>query len=148
MLPETVLTAEETMNVGGRADERAEPAASGWQLQQRIVSGWEEATKMKRMLSSRDVIGKEVIPNPKVLKPRVPAVWVTTFDWSATATLKDGTTIPPDGFAYAGAGLRRYFLVGALGDPPFPVQYSRQRHPSCWHALQMDSMPMVLPVNC
>jgi len=46
-------------------------------------------------------------------------VQFTAFDWSADRYLRDGTTIPPDGFEM----LAREFdaiLVGALGDPRVP----------------------------
>jgi len=67
-----------------------------------------------------DGIGKEVIPAAiKVVEATQAAVEFTTFDWSADRYLKDGVTIPPDGFAM----LQRDFdaiFVGALGDPRVP----------------------------
>ncbi len=67
-----------------------------------------------------DGIGKEVIPAAiKVVEATQAAVEFTTFDWSADRYLKDGVTIPPDGFAM----LQRAFdaiFVGALGDPRVP----------------------------
>src|SRR3954464_10962511 len=64
-----------------------------------------------------DGIGKEVIPQAlKVVEASGAAVEFTEFDWSADRYLKDGTTIPADGFAM----LARDFdaiLVGAFGDP-------------------------------
>src|ERR1700724_1185362 len=67
-----------------------------------------------------DGIGKEVIPAAiKVVEATGAAVEFTTFDWSADRYLKDGVTIPPDGFAM----LQRDFdaiFVGALGDPRVP----------------------------
>ena len=67
-----------------------------------------------------DGIGKEVIPAAvKVIEATGAAVEFTEFDWSADRYLKDGTTVPPDGFAM----LERDFdaiLVGALGDPRVP----------------------------
>src|SRR5438105_8108739 len=67
-----------------------------------------------------DGIGKEVIPAAvKVVEATGAAVDFTEFDWSADRYLRDGTTIPPDGFAM----LERDFyavLVGALGDPRVP----------------------------
>src|SRR5437868_10760035 len=67
-----------------------------------------------------DGIGKEVIPAAlKVVEATGAAVEFTIFDWSADRYLKDGTTIPPDGFAM----LQRDFdavFVGALGDPRVP----------------------------
>src|SRR6516225_222460 len=68
-----------------------------------------------------DGIGKEVIPAAiKVVEATSAPVEFTTFDWSADRYLKDGTTIPGDGFAM----LARYFdavFVGALGDPRIPT---------------------------
>jgi 3-isopropylmalate dehydrogenase len=67
-----------------------------------------------------DGIGKEVIAEAlKVLRATKAPVEFTEFDWSADRYLKDGTTIPADGFAM----LARDFdaiLVGALGDPRVP----------------------------
>src|SRR6266850_7398344 len=68
-----------------------------------------------------DGIGKEVIPAAiGVVQATGAAVEFTTFDWSADRYLKDGTTIPSDGFAM----LERDFdavMVGALGDPRVPT---------------------------
>jgi 3-isopropylmalate dehydrogenase len=68
-----------------------------------------------------DGIGKEVIPAAlKVVQATEAAVEFTSFDWSADRYLKDGTTIPADGFAM----LARDFdaiLLGALGDPRVPT---------------------------
>jgi 3-isopropylmalate dehydrogenase len=67
-----------------------------------------------------DGIGREVIPAAiRVVQATGAAVEFTSFDWSADRYLKDGTTVPPDGFAR----LARDFdaiLVGALGDPRVP----------------------------
>jgi 3-isopropylmalate dehydrogenase len=64
-----------------------------------------------------DGIGKEVIPQAvKVLEACAAPLELTYFDWGADRYLKDGTTVPPDGFAM----LDREFdaiLVGAFGDP-------------------------------
>ena len=64
-----------------------------------------------------DGIGKEVIPQAvNVIKASGAAVEMTDFDWGADRYLRDGTTVPPDGFAM----LTRDFdaiLVGAFGDP-------------------------------
>ena len=68
-----------------------------------------------------DGIGKEVIPAAlDVVSATGAAVEFTTFDWSADRYLKEGTTIPQDGFPT----LARDFdaiLVGALGDPRVPT---------------------------
>lgn len=64
-----------------------------------------------------DGIGQEVIPQAvKVVQATGAAVDFTHFDWGADRYLRDGTTVPPDGFAK----LARDFdamLVGAFGDP-------------------------------
>jgi 3-isopropylmalate dehydrogenase len=67
-----------------------------------------------------DGIGKEVIAEAlKVVHASAAPVEVAEFDWSADRYLRDGTTIPADGFQM----LARDFdaiLVGALGDPRVP----------------------------
>ena len=64
-----------------------------------------------------DGIGQEVIPQAvKVIQATGANVELTDFDWGADRYLRDGTTVPPDGFAM----LARDFdaiLVGAFGDP-------------------------------
>jgi len=64
-----------------------------------------------------DGIGQEVIPQAvKVIQASGVGVELTNFDWGADRYLRDGTTVPPDGFAM----LARDFdaiLVGAFGDP-------------------------------
>jgi len=64
-----------------------------------------------------DGIGKEVIPQAvNVIKASGAPVDLTEFDWGADRYLRDGTTVPPDGFDL----LDRDFdaiLVGAFGDP-------------------------------
>lgn len=67
-----------------------------------------------------DGIGKEVVPQAvKVLEASAAPLEFTYFDWGADRYLKDGTTVPPDGFAV----LDREFdaiLLGAIGDPRIP----------------------------
>jgi 3-isopropylmalate dehydrogenase len=64
-----------------------------------------------------DGIGKEVIPaGMDVIRATGAAVEFTVFDWSADRYLKDGVSIPPDGFAMLGRDFDAVFL-GALGDP-------------------------------
>jgi 3-isopropylmalate dehydrogenase len=94
-----------------------------------------------------DGIGKEVIAQAvNVVRASKAKVEFTEFDWSADRYLRDGTTIPADGFAL----LSRDFdavLVGALGDP---------RVPSNIHAkdillgmrFKMDLYANVRPVRC
>src|ERR1700704_2816794 len=68
-----------------------------------------------------DGIGKEVIPAAlKVMEATGADVAFTTFDWSADRYLKDGTTIPADGFAMLERDFDAIF-VGALGDPRVPT---------------------------
>jgi 3-isopropylmalate dehydrogenase len=67
-----------------------------------------------------DGIGKEVIPAAiNVVEATKAPVEFTTFDWSADRYLKDGTTIPPDGFTMLARDFDAVF-VGALGDPRVP----------------------------
>ncbi len=67
-----------------------------------------------------DGIGKEVIPAAmQVVRATGAPVEFTTFDWSADRYLKDGTTIPPDGFTMLARDFDAIF-VGALGDPRVP----------------------------
>ena len=67
-----------------------------------------------------DGIGKEVVPAAiKVVQATGAAVEFTNFDWSADRYLKDGITIPPDGFAMLARDFDAIFL-GALGDPRVP----------------------------
>jgi 3-isopropylmalate dehydrogenase len=94
-----------------------------------------------------DGIGKEVITQAvsvvKASKARVESV---EFDWSADRYLRDGITIPADGFAMLGRDFDA-ILVGALGDP---------RIPSNIHAkdillgmrFKMDLYANVRPVKC
>ncbi|HET7751822.1 MAG TPA: 3-isopropylmalate dehydrogenase [Terriglobales bacterium] len=67
-----------------------------------------------------DGIGREVLAEAvKVLDASGAPVEMQHFDWSADRYLKDGTTVPADGFAM----LARDFdavLVGAFGDPRVP----------------------------
>jgi 3-isopropylmalate dehydrogenase len=64
-----------------------------------------------------DGIGKEVIPQAvKVIQAAGAAVDFTEFDWGADRYLRDGTTVPADGFAMLGRDFDAIF-VGAFGDP-------------------------------
>jgi 3-isopropylmalate dehydrogenase len=68
-----------------------------------------------------DGIGQEVILQAlKVIRASGADVALREFDWSADRYLRDGTTVPPDGFAM----LARDFdaiLAGAFGDPRVPT---------------------------
>ena len=67
-----------------------------------------------------DGIGKEVIPAAmQVVQATGAPVEFTIFDWSADRYLRDGTTIPADGFAMLARDFDAIFL-GALGDPRVP----------------------------
>jgi 3-isopropylmalate dehydrogenase len=94
-----------------------------------------------------DGIGKEVIAQAvNVIRAAGAPVDFTEFDWSADRYLKDGTTIPPDGFSMLSRDFDAIF-VGALGDP---------RLPSNIHAkdillgmrFKMDLFANVRPVKC
>ena len=68
-----------------------------------------------------DGIGQEVILQAlKVIRASRAEVDLTEFDWGADRYLRDGMTVPPDGFAM----LERDFdaiLAGAFGDPRVPT---------------------------
>ncbi|MFZ0816963.1 MAG: 3-isopropylmalate dehydrogenase [Candidatus Sulfotelmatobacter sp.] len=64
-----------------------------------------------------DGIGQEVIPQAlKVIRASGADVEMSEFDWSADRYLRDGTTVPPDGFAMLGRDFDA-ILAGAFGDP-------------------------------
>ena len=68
-----------------------------------------------------DGIGKEVIPLAvSVIQATGALVEFTGFDWGADRYLKDGTTIPADGFQMLARDFDTIF-VGALGDPRVPT---------------------------
>src|SRR6266481_1382766 len=70
-----------------------------------------------------DGIGKEVIPAALSVIRATGAdksIAFTQFDWSADRYLKDGTTIPADGFPMLERDFDAIF-VGALGDPRVPT---------------------------
>jgi len=78
------------------------------------------AAKKRIAVVPGDGIGKEVIPAAlEVIQASGAALAFTTFDWSADRYLKDGTTIPPDGFEMLARDFDAIF-VGALGDPRVP----------------------------
>jgi 3-isopropylmalate dehydrogenase len=67
-----------------------------------------------------DGIGREVLTEAaKVLQASGAPVEMQHFDWSADRYLKDGTTVPADGFAMLGRDFDA-ILVGAFGDPRVP----------------------------
>jgi 3-isopropylmalate dehydrogenase len=64
-----------------------------------------------------DGIGQEVIPQAlKVIRASGADVETSEFDWSADRYLRDGTTVPPDGFAMLARDYDAIF-AGAFGDP-------------------------------
>jgi 3-isopropylmalate dehydrogenase len=73
--------------------------------------------KKKIAVIPGDGIGREVIPAAMsvVLATGAP-VEFTEFDWGADRYLKDGTTVPADGFAILAKDFDAIF-IGALGDP-------------------------------
>jgi len=74
------------------------------------------ATKRIAVLPG-DGIGQEVIPHAvKVLQASRAAIETTYFDWGADRYLRDGITVPPEGFAMLGRNFDA-ILVGAFGDP-------------------------------
>jgi 3-isopropylmalate dehydrogenase len=81
------------------------------------------ARKKRIAVVPGDGIGKEVIPAAlSVIRatPAASSIDFTEFDWSADRYLKDGTTIPADGFAMLERDYDAIF-VGALGDPRVPT---------------------------
>ena len=64
-----------------------------------------------------DGIGQEVIPQAlKVIRASGANVEISEFDWGADRYLRDGMTVPPDGFAMLGRDFDAIF-AGAFGDP-------------------------------
>jgi 3-isopropylmalate dehydrogenase len=93
-----------------------------------------------------DGIGREVIPEAvKAIRASKAPVELTEFDWGADRYLKDGTTVPPHGFAM----LERDFdatLVGAFGDPRVPSNI-HAREILLGMRFQMDLYANVRPVR-
>ena len=64
-----------------------------------------------------DGIGREVLPQAlKVIQATGAAVEFSEFDWSADRYLRDGVTVPADGFAMLARDFDAIF-AGAFGDP-------------------------------
>jgi 3-isopropylmalate dehydrogenase len=64
-----------------------------------------------------DGIGQEVILQAlKVIRASGADVEISEFDWGADRYLRDGMTVPPDGFAMLGRDFDA-ILAGAFGDP-------------------------------
>ena len=74
-------------------------------------------TKKRIAIIPGDGIGREVIPVAvKVIEATGAPVELSEFDWGAERYLKDGVTVPPDGFTMLGRDFDA-ILVGAFGDP-------------------------------
>jgi 3-isopropylmalate dehydrogenase len=77
----------------------------------------QESGKKRIAVIPGDGIGQEVIPQAvKVIQASGASVELTDFDWGADRYLRDGVTVPPDGFARLGRDFDA-ILVGAFGDP-------------------------------
>jgi 3-isopropylmalate dehydrogenase len=78
------------------------------------------STRKKIAVIPGDGIGKEVIPQAvKVLEASGAPLEFQHLDWGADRYLKDGTTVPDDGFQMLGRDFDA-ILVGAFGDPRVP----------------------------
>ena len=77
-----------------------------------------QSTSRKRIaVIPGDGIGQEVIPQAlKVIRAAGADVEFSEFDWGADRYLRDGMTVPPDGFAMLSRDFDAVF-VGAFGDP-------------------------------
>jgi 3-isopropylmalate dehydrogenase len=75
------------------------------------------STRKRVAVIPGDGIGREVIPQAvRAIQASGAGVEFTEFDWGADRYLRDGTTVPPDGFAMLGRDFDA-ILVGAFGDP-------------------------------
>jgi len=75
------------------------------------------ANKKRIAVIPGDGIGQEVIPQAvNVIQASGANVELTHFDWGADRYLRDGTTVPPDGFKHLAENFDA-ILVGAFGDP-------------------------------
>ncbi len=75
------------------------------------------STKKRIAVIPGDGIGREVIPQAvQAIQASGAAVEFTEFDWGADRYLRDGTTVPSDGFDRLGRDFDA-ILVGAFGDP-------------------------------
>jgi 3-isopropylmalate dehydrogenase len=84
---------------------------------QKPTHGREKKQKKRIAVIPGDGIGQEVIPQAvKAIEASGAEVTLTHFDWGADRYLRDGTTVPRDGFALLGRDFDA-ILVGAFGDP-------------------------------
>jgi 3-isopropylmalate dehydrogenase len=75
------------------------------------------STRKRIAVIPGDGIGREVIPQAvQAIQATGAAVEFTELDWGAERYLRDGTTVPPDGFEMLGREFDA-ILVGAFGDP-------------------------------
>ena len=75
------------------------------------------STKRRIAVIPGDGIGKEVIPQAtKVIEACGVPMDLTTLDWGADRYLRDGTTVPENGFADLAQDFDA-ILIGAFGDP-------------------------------
>ncbi|HEY1271214.1 MAG TPA: 3-isopropylmalate dehydrogenase [Terriglobales bacterium] len=93
-----------------------------------------------------DGIGREVIPQAiGVIRASGAPVDFTAFDWGAERYLKEGTTVPPDGFEMLGRDFDA-ILVGAFGDPRVPTNI-HAKEILLGMRFQMDLYANVRPVQ-
>jgi 3-isopropylmalate dehydrogenase len=79
--------------------------------------GSPKPSKKRIAIIPGDGIGQEVSPQAlKVIRASGADVITTEFDWGADRYLRDGTTVPADGFATLGRDFDA-ILAGAFGDP-------------------------------
>jgi 3-isopropylmalate dehydrogenase len=75
------------------------------------------ASRKRIAIIPGDGIGQDVIPQAvKVIRATGAEVELSEFDWGADRYLRDGMTVPPDGFEMLGRDFDA-ILVGAFGDP-------------------------------
>jgi 3-isopropylmalate dehydrogenase len=77
----------------------------------------QNSSKKRVAVIAGDGIGQEVIPQAlKVIRASGVPLEITELDWGADRYLRDGMTVPPDGFAMLGRDFDA-ILAGAFGDP-------------------------------
>jgi 3-isopropylmalate dehydrogenase len=77
----------------------------------------QQSSKKRIAVIPGDGIGQEVIPQAlRVMRAVGADVEISEFDWGADRYLRDGMTVPPDGFAMLGRDFDA-ILAGAFGDP-------------------------------
>jgi 3-isopropylmalate dehydrogenase len=77
----------------------------------------QKPSRKRLALIPGDGIGQEVIPQAlKAIRASGANIDMSEFDWGADRYLRDGTTVPPDGFAMLARDFNAIF-AGAFGDP-------------------------------